>query len=58
LDVYRDNIDALYFPIPRQYFGSGRRIPQKSSYLKEVPEIIKKMQLVKYKISATVKCNI
>jgi len=42
LDVYKDNIEALYFPIPRQYSGSGRHIPQKNSYLNEIPEIIKK----------------
>ncbi|MFH0799261.1 MAG: tetratricopeptide repeat protein [Pseudomonadota bacterium] len=42
LDVYKDNIEALYFPIPRQYLGSGRHIPQKNGYLNEIPEIIKK----------------
>jgi collagenase-like PrtC family protease len=42
LDVYKDNIEALYFPIPHQYLSSGRLIPQKNSYLNEIPEIIKK----------------
>lgn len=42
LDVYKDNIEALYFPIPNQYLGSGRHIFQKSSYVNEIPKIIKK----------------
>ena len=42
LDVYKDNIEALYFPIPRQYLGSGRHISQKRRYVSEIPEIIKK----------------
>jgi len=42
LEVYKDNIEALYFPIPNQYLGTGRCIPQKNSYLNEIPEIIKK----------------
>jgi len=42
LDIYKDNIESFYFPIPYQYFGSGRYIPQKGSYLNEITEIIKK----------------
>ncbi|MDP8216451.1 MAG: tetratricopeptide repeat protein [Candidatus Kaelpia imicola] len=42
LDVYEDNIEAFYFPIPRQYLGSGRHITQKSNYVNEIPKIIKK----------------
>jgi|GEM_PF-881711 len=46
LDVYKDNIESLYFPIPRQYLGSGRHILQKNSYSNEIPEIIKKCNLL------------
>jgi len=42
LDVYKNNIEALYFPIPSQYLGSGRDIPQKSTYPDEIPKLIKK----------------
>lgn len=42
LDVYKDNIEALYFPIPYQYSGSGRHISQKSNYINEIPKLIKK----------------
>jgi len=49
LDVYKDNIEALYFPIPNQYLGSGRHIPQKSSYPNEIPELIKKCTLLNIK---------
>jgi tetratricopeptide (TPR) repeat protein len=49
LDVYKDNIESLYFPIPRQYLGSGRSTPQKNSYLNEIPEVIKKCNSLKIK---------
>lgn len=42
LNVYEDNIEAIYFPIPEQYLGSGRDIPQNSSYPNEIPELINK----------------
>ncbi|MCX5694736.1 MAG: U32 family peptidase [Candidatus Omnitrophica bacterium] len=49
LDAYKDNIEAFYFPIPRQYVGSGRHSSQKSSYLNEIPKIIKKCNLLNIK---------
>lgn len=42
LGVYKDNIEALYFPIPNQYLGSGRDIPQPKGYKNEIPKIIKR----------------
>jgi tetratricopeptide (TPR) repeat protein len=42
LDIYRDNIEAVYFPMPQKYFASGRSIKEPVSYLKEIPSIIKK----------------
>lgn len=42
LDVYKDNIEALYFPIPERYLGTGRHIPQPKDYLNQVPKIITK----------------
>ena len=42
LDIYKDNVESFYFPIPRQYLGSGRQIVQKNSYANEIPGIIKK----------------
>ena len=44
LEAYRDNIEALYFPMPSQYLGSGRFITQKGSYAKEIPRLIKKCE--------------
>jgi len=42
LDIYKEHIEALYFPIPLQYLGSGRNILQPKSYIKEIPEIIER----------------
>jgi collagenase-like PrtC family protease len=42
LDLYRENIEAFYFPIPLRYLSTSRAIPQNSGYPKEIPEIIKK----------------
>ena len=41
LDLYKDNIEAAYFPIPRHYLGSGRSIPQ-GDYTNEISKIIEK----------------
>jgi tetratricopeptide (TPR) repeat protein len=49
LDAYKDNIEAFYFPIPHQYLGSGRQIPQKNGYFHEIPEIIKKCNFLNIK---------
>lgn len=42
LDTYANKIEALYFPIPRQYFNSGRDIEEPSLYIGQIPKIIKK----------------
>jgi len=42
LEVYKDNVEALYFPIPREYLGSGRCIREPKNYINQVPEIIKR----------------
>lgn len=42
LEKYKDNIEAIYFPIPSRYMGSGRDILQGEKYINEIPEIIKK----------------
>lgn len=42
LDVYRDHIEAFYFPIPQKYLGSGRYINEPESYINEIPYIIRK----------------
>ncbi|MBM3253951.1 MAG: hypothetical protein FJZ16_06850 [Candidatus Omnitrophica bacterium] len=42
LDTYKDNIEALYFPIPEHYLGTGRYIPQSKDYINQVPKIITK----------------
>ncbi len=42
LDVYKNNIEALYFPAPESYLGSGRIIPQPKNYINQIQEIIKK----------------
>jgi len=42
LDVYRDNIESLYFPIPQIFLGSGRCILEPKGYLNQIPQIIKK----------------
>lgn len=42
LDIYKDNIEALYFPIPDYYLGSGRQIPQSKNYTNQIHEIITK----------------
>ena len=49
LDIYKNNIDALYFPIPGKYLGSGRHILQKRNYLNEIPKIVKKCNLLNIK---------
>ncbi|MBU0687004.1 MAG: U32 family peptidase [Candidatus Margulisbacteria bacterium] len=49
LDDYKENIEALYFPIPNQYLGTGRGFKQKKSYPKEIPIIIKKCNSLKIK---------
>ncbi len=40
LEQYKDHIEALYFPIPKAYSGSGRNLPQKSNYPEEIPLLI------------------
>jgi collagenase-like PrtC family protease len=42
LEDYRDNLEAVYFPIPNSYMGSGRNYFQNESYPREIPSIIKK----------------
>lgn len=42
LDVYKEDIEALYFPIPRQYLGSGRHPSPNKNYIDEIPGIIEK----------------
>lgn len=42
LDIYKDHIEALYFPILPQYLGSGRAMMPNNSYPDEIPRIIKK----------------
>ncbi len=42
LEANKDGIDAIYFPIPRRYLGSGRAISQKINYTNEIPKIIKR----------------
>lgn len=49
LEKYKDNIDALYFPIPRRYLGSGRVLPQKINYANEIPLLIKKCKSLNIK---------
>ncbi len=49
LETYKDNIDALYFPIPRRYSGSGRVLPQKINYANEIPSLIKKCKSLNIK---------
>jgi len=39
---YRNNIEALYFPMPQARMGSGRVIPEPTSYPGQIPSIIKK----------------
>ena len=36
------NIEALYFPIPQQYLGSGRGILQPKGYIHQIPKIIQR----------------
>ncbi len=42
LDIYKDHIDAFYFPLPQKYLGSGRNIPQPRNYVNQVPKIIER----------------
>lgn len=42
LERYKDNIEALYFPIPDNYLGSGRHVAQGDKYEREISGIIKK----------------
>ena len=42
LDIYKDHIEAFYFPIPQQYLGSGRYILQPKSYISEIPKIVER----------------
>jgi tetratricopeptide (TPR) repeat protein len=42
LDIYKANIEALYFPIPEYYLGTGRQIPQSKGYINQIPRIIAK----------------
>ncbi len=40
LDIYKDHIEAFYFPIPMRYIGTGRDIIQPQGYINEIPKII------------------
>lgn len=42
LERYPSHIEALYFPIPSTYLGSGRGCQQPESYARQIPRIIKK----------------
>ncbi|MDD5097519.1 MAG: tetratricopeptide repeat protein [Candidatus Omnitrophica bacterium] len=40
LGIYKNNIQAFYFPIPEHYLGTGRYIRQSKDYPNQIPEII------------------
>ncbi|MBN1492820.1 MAG: U32 family peptidase [Candidatus Omnitrophica bacterium] len=42
LSSYQENIEALYFPAPVQYIGSGRITSPAHNYTQEIPNIIAK----------------
>ena len=42
LSDYSENVEALYFPIPQQYLGSGRDMLQPEDYKSQIKQIIKK----------------
>jgi tetratricopeptide (TPR) repeat protein len=49
LERYQSYIEALYFPIPSVYLGSGRISPQPESYMHQIPLIIKKCRTLNIK---------
>ncbi len=42
LKAHRNNVEALYFPIPRQYTASGRALQEPKAYKNQIISIIKK----------------
>ncbi|MDD5583824.1 MAG: U32 family peptidase [Candidatus Omnitrophica bacterium] len=42
VERYKDNIEALYFPIPHRYMGTGRHVSQDKNYVNEVPQLIRR----------------
>lgn len=42
LNVYKDNIEAFYFPIPERFLGTGRQVLQSKDYTSQIPKIIAK----------------
>ena len=49
LEKYQSYIEALYFPIPSAYLGSGRGHLQPESYARQIPLIIKKCKSLNIK---------
>ena len=46
LEKYSENIEALYFPVPRKFTGSGRHVAQQERYIDEIPLIIGKCEFL------------
>lgn len=42
LEKYKQHIEALYFPMPKNYIGSGRYIVQNKNYPNQIPTLIAK----------------
>jgi len=42
LEEFKNNIEAIYFPVPHQFIGSGRNTLQGKGYINEIAEIFKK----------------
>ncbi len=49
IEEYRNRIEALYFPIPIHYLGSGRDIDESREYSGQIPEIIRRCNLLNIK---------
>jgi len=42
LEIFRDHISGLYFPIPQRFMGSGRALKENADYEKDIPKLIRK----------------
>jgi tetratricopeptide (TPR) repeat protein len=46
-EAYRQNIEAVYFPMPKDYIGSGRGLVEPPTYKKQISDLIKKCRFLK-----------
>ena len=47
LEIFKDNVESLYFPIPQRFMGSGRALIETENYEKQIPGIIERCKELK-----------